>query len=138
MKKETKALVEWIKAQIRIAAKLDDSYLITTDAISTHKSLEEDALKFLDSLPEIESHLCRGGYIQDNTGTPCGHGDKISFLYSTLIFTGTLTWIPNMGKFLIKPDSDFFKYHKKADEYLTFYDIQAELNGFSKVNEVVE
>lgn len=77
MKKETKALIEWIKAQIRIAAKLDDSYLITTDAISTHKSLEKDAEKFLDSLPEIESHLCNGGYIQDRNGTPCCHGDEV-------------------------------------------------------------
>ena len=81
MKKETKALIEWIKAQIRIAAKLDDSYLITTDAISTHKSLEKDAENFLDSLPEIESHLCNGGYIQDRNGTPCCHGDKVRFKF---------------------------------------------------------
>ena len=82
MKKETKALIEWIKAQIRIAAKLDDSYLITNNAISTHKSLEKDAEKFLDSLPEIENKLCFGGYIQDTNGTPCCHGDKIKFKFS--------------------------------------------------------
>lgn len=79
MKKETKALIEWIKAQIGVAAKLDDSYLITTNAISTHKNLEKDAVKFLDSLAEIESHLCRGGYIQDRNGTPCCDGDKVRF-----------------------------------------------------------
>lgn len=79
MKKETKALIEWIKAQIGVAAKLDDSYLITTNAISTHKNLEKDAVKFLDSLSEIESHLCRGGYIQDKNGTPCCHGDAIKY-----------------------------------------------------------
>lgn len=79
MKKETKALIEWIEAQIKIAAKLDNSYLITPSAIIKHKSLEEDSERFLDSLPEIESHLCRGGYIQDKNATPCCDGDKVRF-----------------------------------------------------------
>lgn len=45
MKRETKSLVEWIMAQIRIAAKLDDSYLITSGAISTHKMFEKKCRK---------------------------------------------------------------------------------------------
>ena len=105
MKKETKALVEWIKAQIKIAAKLDDSYLITTNAISTHKSLEKDAEKFLDSLPEIESHLCRGGYIQDKNGTPCCDGDKVIVVIQN--FVGVLRWDVHDKKFVVMDDTDF-------------------------------
>lgn len=110
MKKETKALIEWIKAQIRIAAKLDDSYLITTDAISTHKSLEKDAEKFLDSLSEIESHLCRGGYIQDKNGTPCCDGNTILI---NAEFEATLKWIVPKGK---NPDNmPHFGFQWKCD-----------------------
>ena len=112
MKKETKALIEWIKAQIRIAAKLDDSYLITTNAISTHKSLEKDAEKFLDSLPEIESHLCRGGYIQDKNGTPCCEGDTVIFneMY------GKLIWDNRLCKFKIE-------YHETGTSFLFYSEI---------------
>lgn len=124
MKKETKALVEWIKAQIRIAAKLDDSYLITTDAISTHKSLEKDAEKFLDSLPEIESHLCRGGYIQDKNGVPCCDGDQIinPSLLDGVKELGTLYW----------SKSDCCFYFKKEDKC---HSLTVGYNGFEKVVE---
>jgi hypothetical protein len=37
------------------------------------------AMKFLDSLPQIEQHLCFGGYIQDSNGTPCCDGDRVRF-----------------------------------------------------------
>lgn len=103
MKKETKALIEWIKAQIGVAAKLDDSYLITTNAISTHKNLEKDAVKFLDSLPEIESHLCRGGYIQDRNGTSCCNGELVYFLSkSQKEKYGYLIWDKKMARFVIE------------------------------------
>ena len=103
MKKETKALIEWIKAQIGVAAKLDDSYLITTNAISTHKNLEKDAVKFLDSLPEIESHLCRGGYIQDKNGIPCCDGELVYFLSKSQKQTyGYVIWDKKMARFVIE------------------------------------
>ena len=124
MKEETKALIEWIKAQIRIAAKLDDSYLITTDAISTHKSLEKDAEKFLDSFPEIESHLCRGGYIQDKNGVPCCEGDQIinpSLLDGTKEL-GKLYWSVSDCRFYCKVDG---KCHG----------LTIGVNGFEKVEE---
>ena len=79
MRKETKELVEWIKCQILINS--DDSYKITKDATEKHFSLVKDSIKFLDSLPEIESHLCNGGYIQDKNGTPCCHGDDIKIKF---------------------------------------------------------
>ncbi len=79
MKSETKELVEWITSQVMLASKLDESYKITPSAIDTHRDLEGKTLAFLNSLPEIESHLCRGGFIQDKNGTPCCDGDKILF-----------------------------------------------------------
>ena len=105
MKKETKALIKWMKAQIKIAAKLDDSYLITPVAIDTHKSFEEDAEKFLDSLPKIESHLCRGGYIQDRNGTPCCNEDNVRFVVTDATdeewCLGRLIWKPKLSAFQI-------------------------------------
>ena len=113
MKKETKALIEWIKAQIGVAAKLDDSYLITTNAISTHKNLEKDAVKFLDSLPEIESHLCRGGYIQDRNGVPCCEGDKlrVSSKEGNSVQQGTLSWDVYNCSFCIKDDNGLINHY---------------------------
>lgn len=76
MKKETKELLEWIKKQISLAG------TIVTDV--SQKYWQDDKLKainFLDSLPEIESHLCNGGYVQDRNGTPCCHGDKVRFKF---------------------------------------------------------
>lgn len=103
MKKETKALVEWIAAQIKIAAKLDNSYLITPGATITHKSLEEDAERFLNSLPEIEEKLCFGGYIQDKNGTPCCQGDKVKYkdIPVDKVGAGTLRWNVDKSRFEI-------------------------------------
>lgn len=77
MKEETKEVIDWIKKQIRLSG---ERYV---------QDLHEDwigdrnkAINFLDSLPEIESHLTRGGYIQDKNGTPCCNGDKIKFKFS--------------------------------------------------------
>ena len=60
MKQETKELIDWIKKQISLAG------TIVTDVSQPCWQQDLDkAIKFLDSLPEIESHLCRGGYIKD-------------------------------------------------------------------------
>ena len=72
-----------------------------------------EVINFLNSLPEIESHLCRGGYIQDRNGTPCCHGDKVMFkifdceslkhlieIYGS-ITNGILEWNPDMRAFII-------------------------------------
>ena len=76
MKKETKELINWIKKQISLAG------TIVTDV--SQKYWQDDKLKainFLDSLPEIESHLCNGGYIQDRNGIACCHGAKVRFKF---------------------------------------------------------
>ena len=70
MKKETKELIEWIKKQIRISGET-----CVQNPNEDWAGIRNKAYKFLDSIVEIESHLCRGGYIQDRNGTPCCHGD---------------------------------------------------------------
>jgi hypothetical protein len=80
MKQETKELVDWIKKQINIAKtnNIDPAWN------GRHEAYNADydrAMAFLDSLPEIESHLCKGGYIQDKNGTPCCDGDRVRFKF---------------------------------------------------------
>jgi hypothetical protein len=70
MKQETKKLIEWMKIQLG---------LLRTNTNEIINNSVDKSITFLDSLPEIESKLCRGGYIQDKNGTPCCDGDKILF-----------------------------------------------------------
>lgn len=76
MKRETKELIDWIKKQISLAGTI-----VTDVSQPCWQQDRDEAIKFLDSLPEIESHLCRGGYIQDKNGTPCCDGDKVRFKF---------------------------------------------------------
>ena len=75
MKKETKELIKWIKEACEAFVYQSKDF---KENLSRDKTCDE-AIKFLESIPEIESHLCRGGYIQDKNGTPCCDGDKILF-----------------------------------------------------------
>ena len=80
MKQETKELIDWIKKQINLAKEC----CIDSAWNGQHKWYNADyekAMNFLDSLPQIESRLCKGGYIQDKTGTPCCDGDKVTFKF---------------------------------------------------------
>jgi len=74
MKQETKELVDWIKKQISLAGTI-----VTNISKPCWQQDCDKAITFLNSLPEIESHLCRGGYIQDINGAPCCDGDKVRF-----------------------------------------------------------
>lgn len=78
MKQETKQTIDWIKKQINLAKEtcIDPCH---KDGYPEYEADYEKAMNFLDSLPEIESHLCKGGYIQDKNGIPCCDGDKILF-----------------------------------------------------------
>lgn len=105
MKKETKELVDWIKKQISLAG------TIVTDVSQLCWQQDRDkAIRFLDSLPEIESHLCRGGYIQDKNGTPCCDGDNVYITVSEdyglqkwagQTLQGYLAWNASYGRFYI-------------------------------------
>ena len=95
MKKETKELIDWIKDSLNsyITASFD-TFANTPAKNNFQRKNCNKAITFLDSLPEIESHLCRGGYIQDKNGTPCCEGDKIRATTSDGSFEaqGILTW----------------------------------------------
>ena len=63
----------------------------------------KDFAEFLNFLPEIESHLCRGGYIQDRNGTPCCDGDVIRIIVPEGSgMTGRLCWSDTDKSFSIR------------------------------------
>lgn len=81
MKQETKELVEFIKDCVfryQTELKRGEVDLGMIDGEEEDKTCNK-AIAFLNSLPKIESHLTKGGYIQDKNGTPCCDGDKILF-----------------------------------------------------------
>ena len=49
------------------------------ESIDKSNNHEDKICEFLNSIPQIESHLCLGGYLQDENGTPCCHGDKVIY-----------------------------------------------------------
>ena len=102
MKQETKKTIDWIKKQINLAKEncIDPAH---KDGYPEYEADYERAMNFLDSLPEIESKLCRGGYIQDKNGTPCCDGDKILFCgeYNGVLRFGFLD--DNDKKFMVTP-----------------------------------
>ena len=78
MKQETKQTIDWIKKQINLAK--ENCIDVTWNGKHEYYNADyEKAMEFLDSLPQIESRLCKGGYIQDSNGIPCCDGDKILF-----------------------------------------------------------
>ena len=74
-------------------------------------------MSFLDSLPEIEKHLCLGGYIQDKNAIPCCDGDYVKITvkkdyeipiesgsvtkYAGETLEGRLTWNLTQGRFYV-------------------------------------
>ena len=119
MKRETQELVEFIKdCVLRYQTELQRGE-VDIGMIDGYKedSSCNKAITFLDSLPEIESKLCFGGYILDSNKTPCCHGDKVKFkMIDCLamekhieengdISTGTLEWNPHIRAFIIRFDN---------------------------------
>ena len=92
MKQKTKEIVKWIKDRVfdveqNCQFKIDDN-----DKYISIMSKCDEAIKFLDSLPDIESHLCKGGYIQDRNGTPCCNNDEVLFEGFMVRNKGILKW----------------------------------------------
>ena len=107
MKKETKELVEFIKDCVfryQTELKRGEIDIGMIDGEKEDKTCDK-AIAFLDSLPEIESHLCRGGYIQDRNGTPCCDGDNVRFVVTDATddewCLGRLIWKPKLSAFQI-------------------------------------
>ena len=126
MKKETKELVEFIKDCVfryQTELKRGEVDVGMIDGEEEDKTCDK-AINFLDSLPEIESHLCKGGYIQDKNGVPCCDGDQIinPSILDGVKELGTLYWS--------KSDCRF--YFKKEDKC---HSLTVGLNGFEKVEE---
>lgn len=108
MKQETKEIVDWIKKQINLAKEncIDVAWNGNYEYYNTDY---KKAIKFLNSLPQIESRLCKGGYIQDKNGTPCCHGDKVIYDEN---YEGILEWDKKNARFIIASiygDYDFTK-----------------------------
>lgn len=127
MKRETKELVNWIKSVIEglepeyTRPLCQSEYELNEEAKRELKLRKIAAVKFLDSLPDIEKHLCRGGYIQDENGIPCCEGDVIEYkdLQIDEIVKGTLYWSVNDKRFYSKRDDTLYlisTYFKKVDK----------------------
>lgn len=121
MKQETKELINWIKKQINLAK--ENCIDIAWNGKHEYYNADyEKAMNFLDSLPQIESSLCLGGYIQDKNGTPCCHGDKVNFQCDEEFYNGILTFNFTCKCFTIVTEngdvffwtSDFIKWFEKV------------------------
>lgn len=106
MKKETKGLVEFIKDCVfryQTELKRGEVDVGMIDGEEEDKTCDK-AITFLNSLPEIELRLCRGGYIQDRNGTPCCDGDVIinESILDKQKEKGILYWSKNDSRFYFK------------------------------------
>ena len=119
MKGETKKLIKWAEEhfnhyQIEICTK-PDKYGLDPKGVEQEDRFIMDFVNFLHTLPEIESKLCHGGYIQDRNGTPCCHGDKVKFIFDDCIddrrfeMFGQLAWHFKRGQFFILTNSNDYE-----------------------------
>lgn len=68
------------------------------ESIDKYNHHEDKIENFLKSIPTIESHLCCGGYIQDENGVPCCDGDKVIYDEN---YEGFLRWDKKKARFYI-------------------------------------
>ena len=118
MKEESKRILEKLINKHSVRNAINDNLTPEEIAERTAWNKNEDKiLAFLKSIPQIESHLCLGGYIQDKNGIPCCHGDKVKFKFKESSFKdpfvnkyvkkygesniGTLMWYAKNSQFVI-------------------------------------
>ena len=111
MKKETKEILDYL---INEHSKLIGNYDGFTEQDKKWNERERKIYNFLISIPEIESHLCLGGYIQDKNGTPCCDGDKVKFQYDEGFYNGTLTFNFTFKCFTIVNENGVFFWINNA------------------------
>lgn len=97
MKQAMKELVDSAKRLLGRFSLPSTKTGISPDDVRTARK----TIVFLDSLPEIESHLYRGGYIQDSNGTPCCDGDEVKFCVGKEKRHGTILWNRKYASFYI-------------------------------------
>lgn len=109
MKKETEKLIKWamsLIADYRVQNMVEHSNFRKNTPAAQNPGIEikncKDFAEFLNSLPEIESHLSRGGYIQDKNGIPCCDGDKIVQQVIGDEQVGILYWSKGDSRFYFK------------------------------------
>jgi len=110
MKEESKKILDGLIMEhsnryARPSGLSDEEY----ESIDKYNYHQDKICKFLKSIPQIESHLRLGGYIQDKNGTPCCHGDKV--IYDE-VYEGILEWDKKNARFIIASiygDYDFTK-----------------------------
>ena len=105
MKKETKELISWLKEHLSHYRIELATGRVKIGMVAGEKEEERAfaAIDFLNTLPEIESHLCRGGYIQDRNGTPCCEGDIIRIIVPEgNAMIGRLCWSDTNKNFSIR------------------------------------
>ena len=95
MKQKTKILIEWIKLHLE---------LIRTQKNEIINNNVDNAIGLLNLLPDLESKLCHGGYIQDVNGVPCCNGDKIKQGNTT----GVLYWSKHDFRFYRKTNDTLY------------------------------
>lgn len=117
MKRETKELINWIIQIIEqkypevTNGETDEEVEENKRLIKEFYAKKENAIKFLsEDLPKIESHLRRGGYIQDVNGTPCCEGDVIEYKHIRIneFLKGTLYWSVNDKRFFVKDNDNLY------------------------------
>lgn len=107
MKQESKEIIDWIKKQINLAK--ENCIDVAWNGKHEYYNADyEKAMKFLDSLPQIESRLRQGGYIQDKNGIPCCNTELVKFLYknSNEEKYGYLLWDNIMARFMLEVVGD--------------------------------
>ena len=130
MKQETKELVEWLKDHLSHYRNQLAAGQIKIGLVADKKEEKNAyaAINFLNSLEDIELHLCLGGYIQDINGTPCCHGDKVKFkIYNNecvshlikkygAVTEGKLRWNPHIKAFCVDfGDGDWLDFTAAND-----------------------
>lgn len=99
MKEESKKILDGLimehSCRYAMPSGLSDEEYERIDKYNRH---DDKICEFLKSIPQIESHLCLGGYLQDENGTPCCHGDKVIYDGN---YEGILEWDKNNARFII-------------------------------------
>lgn len=113
MKEESrKILDELIREHSRRYARpsgLSDKEYEQIDKYNYH---EDKICEFLESIPQIESHLCKGGYIQDKNGMLCCDGDEVNFQFGEGFYNGILKFDHKFKHFTIVNENGVYPWIK--------------------------